>query len=79
MHLPAGLGLAAQGEYWFGSGHFDFGGVEGNLSGLLYSLFIALWSVYFICEWKVRETPTKPEIARIAWTLKLILCSLFAW
>ena len=49
--LPMAAGLLCQVEYWFGAGYFDFGGIEGNWSGIAYSLLMSLWSVYFLATW----------------------------
>ena len=49
---PMLLGVACQIEYWFGDGTFNFGGIEGNVTGILYSILMSLWSVYFLEKWK---------------------------
>ena len=49
---PMILGVACQIEYWFGDGTFNFGGIEGNVTGILYSILMSLWSVYFLEKWK---------------------------
>ena len=51
LMLPMAAGLLCQVEYWFGAGYFDFGGIEGNWSGIAYSLLMSLWSVYFLATW----------------------------
>ena len=48
-----------QAEYWFGDGHFNFGGIEGNWTGIAYSLLMSLWSVYFLTEWTKLENELK--------------------
>lgn len=55
LMLPMALGIVCQVEYWFGAGYFDFGGIEGNWTGIVYSLYMSLWSVYFLVKWSRLE------------------------
>jgi Ca2+-binding EF-hand superfamily protein len=62
LMLPMVLGVMCQAEYWFGGGYWNFGGIEGNWTGIVYSLLMSLWSVYFLSVW----TRTESEL-RFVW------------
>eukprot|EP01052_Picozoa_sp_SAG31_P040184 SAG31_NODE_5759_length_2341_cov_1.618198_2_plen_346_part_00 len=55
LAVLAVIGVAVQLEYWFGTGTFDYHGVDGALGGPVYLLALQLWLSWVYTSWKYRE------------------------